>query len=574
MGDVRSLDDIIEELERFFNYLYGDHNGYAYSPTKNPETEEFKQHFFEWPNQKEQLFQHIVSKTYTHEIYHGVTLYSKPEARKESVLGTNFIWAEFDGKTPSLTNGTPSPSIRIQSSESGHEHWYWKLEGFITDTAVLENITQRLAYYLQADLSCWDATQVLRPPSTTHHKTHLATSLLSMGTEVTPIGFFADLPDLPFKILHDNDINHIPIVLDVIAKYKWTQENIQFFREMHIEKGHRSSALTKLGHICMEMDMTNAETLSVLLNANARWKKYSDNNAKKRLLGIINYCRAQHPVDPIEEETTTKSKFKIYTYEEFMNTEIKLEWVIPNLLHKKGLMIISGPPAVGKSSVLMRMAEKLAKGERFLKWSAPRPMKTIFVSMEMPHEEIRYFYDQMRIEPNPLMNENMLVLPLGHSIQLNSKIAQHELNRAIEEYQPDGIWFDSFGRAVGDDINSEKIIFNTFDYVDAVLRGQYGLFVGFIHHNRKAQIGNKKPNKLDDLFGSQYIGAAITTGIGMWPTGANEIELACLKLRMSQQFATFKIRRIPGLDFELHEVKTLGPSTPLLGINSNLSDLI
>jgi len=568
---VHSLTGISNKLERFFDYLYGSQQGYVYSPTKDPVTGNFKQYFFPWPTGKEDLVSHAVTMSATQEVYHGIALFKEPSSRKESFLGTNYIWAEFDGNLPELDTATPPPTIRIQSSTEGHEHWYWKLEGFITDISIVENITQRLAYHLQADLSCWDANQVLRPPGTVHQESKQRVSILKVGTEVTPIAFFAGLPELPFKVLQDGDIHHVPVVLDVIAKYVWTQENIQFFREMQIEKGHRSSALTKLGHICMEMEMSNAETLSILLNANARWKKYSDQNAKKRLLGIINYCRAQHPVDPIQEEVATKTKFKIYTYAEFMKTEIKLEWVIPDLLHRKGLMLISGPPGVGKSQLLMRLGERLAKGEQFLKWKAPRPIKTLFVSMEMPHEEVKYFYDQMRIEDSPLMNENMLILALGHSIQLNSKIAQAELNKAVEEFQPDGIWFDSFGRAVGDDINSEKIIFNTFDYVDAVLRSRYGLFVGFIHHNRKAQIGNKKPNKLEDLFGSQYIGAAITTGVGLWPIGTSEIELSCLKLRMSKQFPTFKIRRVPGLDFEINESKILASDTPLLGVNSSIS---
>lgn len=570
MSSVRSLDDMSQELERFFDCLYGDQIGYVYSPTKDPHTDGWEQFFFEWPYQKVELVQHAIEKSASREVYHGVVLFNTDKATKESVMGTNYIWAEFDGEIPKLSelDNTPPPTIRIQSSLQGHEHWYWRLEGFVKDINVIENITQRLAYHLKADLSCWDVVQVLRPPNTTHHQSQQMTTLVTMGSQAVPITSFAQLPEIPIKILQEDDIHHVPVVLNVIAKYPWTEDDINFFREMKIDKGYRSSALTKLGHICIEMGMTNAETLSILFNANARWKKYSELNAKKRLLGIISYCRALHPVDAIKEEIVEESPLRVYTYNEFMQTEIKLEWVVPGLLHRKGLLMISGPPGVGKSQLVMRLSEKLSKSEKFLRWPVSRPIKTLFVSMEMPHEEVKYFYEQMRIDKSELMDQNTLILPVGYSMKLTSPKVQHALNKIIEEFQPDGIFFDSFGRAVGDDLDSTKIIFSVLDYVDHILRGQYSLFVGFIHHNRKAQIGNKKPNKLDDLFGSQFVGAGITTGIGLWPTGGNEIEVSCLKLRMEKEFSPFNIRRTPDLDFELNEARIVSGDMPLLGISS------
>lgn len=573
MGSVTSIDKS-GELGRFFDYLYGDQIGYVYSPTKDLHTGSWKQYFFEWPTGRAKLIQHVLSKTDSLEVYHGVALFKNKGSEKHDIFGTRFIWTEFDGATPALDNGTPPPSIRIQSSVTGHEHWYWELPGFITDVDVIENINQRIAYYLDADKSSWDANQVLRPPGTTHQQSKATVAVLADDRRVTPIERFATLPDLPSKQLKIDDIGHIPLALDVIATTgPWAQEHIEFFREMKMEKGDaekgikgRSSALTKLGFLCIEYGLTNAQALALLLNADERWGKFKGRRKqKKHLIDIINYCRSQKPIDIVEEET--KSKFKIYTYEEFMNTDIKLEWVVPNLLHKKGLLLLTGPPKIGKSQFFMRLSEKMAKGESFLKWQVPRPMKTLFVSMEMPHEEVRYFYDQMQISTNELMNNNMLIMPIGSSIRFNSPAARHELNKVIEEFQPDGIWFDSFGRAVADDINSEKIIFQTFDYVDSVLRGEYGCFVGFVHHNRKAQIGNKKPKKLEDAYGNQYIGAAVTSGIGLWEDkpGSGEIEVNCLALRMSKFFNPFMIHRTPGLDFEMHQAKILSPSTPILG---------
>jgi len=557
LGTVHQLGVGSDELGEFFDFMYGEETGFVYSPTKNPVTEVFEQYFFEWPTEKDILLQHVKRYTGTHEVYYAPALFLYRDASKESFRGTNVVWAEFDGILPDSLRGVPEPSIKVQSSTISHQHWYWKLNYFVRDQSIVEDISQRITYLLQADLSCWNANRVLRPPGTLHHESAKQTQLLRWDTRTHDLVAFADLPALPIKLLGIGDIHAIPKILEVVLKYQFIDEAVALFSTDSIPKGQRSSAITKMAHFCMEMGMSNAETLSVLYNVDDRWKKFVNrNDRKERLLGLINYTRAQHPVDVVERDA--ESIFRIYTYQEFINTELKLEWVIPGLVHKKGLICVSGPPDVGKSQLSLRFAEKAAKGEDFLSWNIEQPMKTIFVSMEMAHEELLFMMESMKIQDHELLHENMHLMPLGASIKLNNKIAQGELNKVIEKVQPNGILIDSFGVAVGDDINSEKIIFDTLDYVHRTLRLEYGMFVWFIHHPRKDQIGNKKPNKLDDLYGSRYFGAAISTAIGLWPTGP-DIEVDCLKLRLAKKFTSFKIRRTPELDFK--HIASFGPKS-------------
>lgn len=541
--------------------MYEDQPGFVYSPTKNPHTNDFEQYFFEWPTERDKLLDHVTRLSATHEVYYCPSLFKERSSKKEEFKGTYFVWVDFDGQLPTA-NSVPEPSLKIQSSTTNHQHWYWKLEYFMNGISVVEDISQRLAYHMDADLSGWDANQVLRPPSTTHHESGLTVCLLRWDPRPTPIELFAHLPTIPTKLLQEDDIKYIPVALEVIARYKWEDENFKFFMEKNMDKGTRSSALTKLGHICIEMGMTNAETLSLLLSADGRWKKFSRRqDQKKYLLGIINYCRAKHPVDPVEEET--EKRLRVYTYEEFINTTIKIDWVVEGLLHKKGILGLSGPPDIGKSQVSIRFAESLAKGEPFLQWHIERPMRNMFVSMEMPYEELHYIIEQMGMKDNELLRENLLLLPLGSSIRLASKASQKEIIKMVEEFEPEGIIFDSLGVAIADDINSEKIILEAFDFI-ARLRNHFDLFTWFIHHYRKPQIGNKKTNKLEDMFGSQYIGAALTSGVGLWPVGS-EIEVSCLKLRMAEKFKPFRIRRRPGINFEVTEPVGSTKDQPIFG---------
>jgi hypothetical protein len=587
VGSVQSISPIVE-LERFFVYLYGDQEGYIYSPTKDPETGDFEQHFFRWPTERNELVQHVLTLSELYEVYYGPGIYRERKATKDSFLGSNFVWTEFDGVLPaSDKNGYPHPTLRIKSSVEGHEHWYWRLEAFLTDQDLLENITQRVAYYLQADLSSWDATQVLRPPGTIHHESGNAVTITAWKeTNVTKLVDFADLPQVPVKILQDTDINYIPQALKVIAKYPWKDEDFEFFTVKQLPtkegkpegQGHRNEALAKLGFICIELGMSNAETLSLLLNADERWGKFRKRRDQKhRLIGIINYCRSKKaaelpPVDPNSKEP--EDLLRVYNFEEFISAEIKMEWVVNNLLHKKGLTFLVGPPDIGKSQLTIRTLEKFARGQDFLKWTVPKPTKNLFISMEMGYEELHFFMnDTMHIKSDELLKENLLILPLGSSLPLRSKIAQNKIIEMMEEHRPEGVFIDSFSTAVADELNSDKVILEVMDFVNSVLRARFGAYVWFIHHPRKEQIGNKKPKKLDDLHGSRFIGSLATSVILLWPERGN-IEVSCLKLRMAEKFKTFDIRRTPGVDFEIVGMQDPGNiSGPIFG-NNTLEDTI
>jgi hypothetical protein len=550
VGSVQSLLDPAADLGRFFDLMYGAAQGYAYTATKDPESSSFHQYFYKWPQERDSLVAHCLAYTETQEVYYSPGLFRKPEATKEAFLGTYYVWCEFDGNAPDELGGVPAPSLKVQSSTSKNQHWYWRLDHFETDRTVVEGISSKIAYYAQADLGIWNANRVLRPPGTRHHESGLQVRILSQAVYPLALEAFGGLPSVPMRLASESDIGEVPAPLTVLMKYHFNEEDTGFFTTKKIEKGHRSSALTKFAHICIEKNMTNAETLSLLLNLDERWGKFNKRpDQKHMLLGIINHVRSLHPVDPVVQETA--HGFKVYTYEEFINSEVELEWVIPNLVHANGSVLVSGKPGIGKSQLSLRFAEKIAKGEKFLKWQAT-PKKILFVSMEMPFEELNFIMKAMKFEENELLRENLLISTPGRSVRLSDPKKQDELNRIIEEFQPHGVVFDSLGKAINDDMSADKTILNTFDYIDGTLRGQYGVFTWFIHHNRKAQVGNPKPNKLDDLYGNQYIGASITTGLGLWKDKPGDpIDVSCLKLRMAPEFPSFKIRRTSDIDFSV-----------------------
>lgn len=568
MTSVHSL-DTTKELERFFDTLYGEHTGYVYSPTKDAETENFEQHFFEWPSEKIRLIKHVMQKSETLEVYSAPALFSEKASKKEAFYGTNYVWVDFDGNAPSSLEAykdVPEPCIKIQSSKDGHEHWYWQLEGFVTDINVVENINRRLTYHLNGDSGCWDANRVLRPPHTINHKRSRATSTLRWAPQPTHIDKFASLPEIFSKAINDDDIKFVPEAVDMIAKYAFPDEAWKLFRAK-IEDGSRHQALTKLCFYCIEMGMSPAESLSIIKQADDRWKKYSNRkDQRKWLIGIINHCRAEKESRAKQEVSTGEVKeeydpFKVYTYSELMSSELKLEWVVNNFIHTKTVAFLIGPPDVGKTTFTLRLCEKFIEGKQFLPWTPKEPQRIMFITMEQPFEEIKHQLSAMDIKNSELI-DNLLIMPVGHTESLDSPQVQTLLYKKIEEFKPNGIVIDSWGAAIGKELNSDKAATDVFKYVN-MLRDTFNIYFWFIFHPRKEQIGNKKPKKLDDIHGTGVVGRQARLVVGMWSEN-NSIEIYNLKNTMNQHFAPFYIKRTPGLNFEIIQSKTVSEG-PIFG---------
>lgn len=177
----------------FIETLFQDQEGYVYSPTNVIEREEWKKHFFKWPQGAAQLEDHIAQYN-TRDVYLSPVLFSRREVSPESFKGTYHLWTEFDKPPP---QEVIPPSMRVQSSLEGKEHWYWRLNDFTTDKSVVEDLNRRIAYHYGADLSAWDYQQVLRPPDTWNHKRNKPVTRLKQDYKRYTVDNFLPFPFPP-----------------------------------------------------------------------------------------------------------------------------------------------------------------------------------------------------------------------------------------------------------------------------------------------------------------------------------------------------------------------------------------
>lgn len=572
----------VGELNNFFDYLWSGAEGWVYLPYKT-KSGEWKKVSFEWPKHKEHIIKHVMAKSAEgHDVYCSPMLFNDARPLRENFKGTNVLWADFDGSVPdgwSTENGesgsvapvdgeTPSPTLRVQSSSDGHEHTYWRLDEFTTDAAFVENTNRALAYTLRADTSGWDLGQVLRPPGTTNYKHDLPVTVIHQSDVLLTRSSFSHLKAVKQLVSEALDLQEIPDVTRVVAKYIFDEQHYELFMAKEQPEGKRSSALMKLGFFGAESGMTDGEIYSLLLNADDRWGKFKNRtDRQRRLLDIINKARQKHPVGISSPEGLLRALNKtdssievapkyVYGFDEFLHTDVHIEWALEDLLEVGGIGVLASAPGVGKTQMSIQLAISCALGTPFLIWQPVRKMKILILSLEMSHAALKHFigtiaqqYTETEIE---ILERNLKIAPLGEPLPMDHPDGRKFLETLLDEYQPDGIIIDSMGKVTNESLSDEKKIKQLNSYYVS-LRNRYKCFLWFIHHNRKATGDNKKPTELSDLYGNQYIAAETSCVLNLWKDKSGSLELSTIKNRLAIQPEPFEIERNDNLYFEVKQ---------------------
>lgn len=558
-----------EPISQFLHYLYDGLEGHVCAPTldrkdENPKTN-FRHHWFEWPSQEPQLIKHITEASSSMEVYITPAMFSEARLNKSAFKSTNVVWTEFDGNVPNKLGSIPKPTLRLLSSNQGFEHWYWKLQTPAMDVSLVENVNRSLTYQLGADASSWDATQILRIPGTQNHKHGgLPVRILNLDKASVEITKFDSLPNIP-EPSAEFSFDTIPDVTEVILKYAWPNQAIELFKTREFVVGQRSTAIMQLGYFLAEMGLTDAEMFSVLRNADDRWGKFKDRQDRdKRLVDLIAKARLKHPaIIEVSEEV-----IPVFGFQSLLNTEEEIEWVIPGLLQAAGYMLFTGPSGVGKTQFSLQMAIHMALGKSFLSYEFERCYRVVFFSLEMGLADLKYFLSIMATgltdEERLVLEKNLLLVPLGEPLYLDSQNGQALFANILDQLRPDGVFVDSLGSTSSTELSSETTAKTLMDFNDRI-RSRAHTFTWFIHHHRKATADNKKPNKLSDVYGNQYLYNRATSVYCLWP-GPGIIEVIPLKKRLAPVESDWQIVRTAQLNFYKKEKAFASGTSHLMAV--------
>jgi RecA-family ATPase len=178
------------------------------------------------------------------------------------------------------------------------------------------------------------------------------------------------------------------------------------------------------------------------------------------------------------------------------------------LLRRGQKMIVTGDSKMGKSYLLIDLAEAVATGGRWLGWETGcgRPGHVLYVNLEIEAEEFRdrlhRVWDDRHEGDLADLRRNLMTWPMrGHARELRELAPL--LVRRVLRYGPSGTFalviIDPVYKVNGGDDNDPTKVSAFTNAVDAIIE-QCGCSVAYAHHHPKGTAGQKK--SMDRMSGT------------------------------------------------------------------------
>lgn len=558
----------LETVAQFVDSLYENLDGYVYFTVKRDT--DWSTQFFSWPNDRPEILQTIeaVSKTDTNMYLSPVTYHAPTKADRDNVRATNYVWTEYDGNTPQVFELTPVPSIRVQSSHEGHTHCYWRLSEPLQGPDSIEEVTRGICFSTEADHSAWDATQLLRVPGTKNlkYEDRPEVKILDFNNMSFPVGLFEPLyskvPKNPVGF--DWSGESVRPVLEILAESTGVPRQLtNLLNQSHNGLSgpagtfDRSNALYTLAMVAAEVGIADVDIYSLLVDRCVAWNKFVKSHSpagmNKQLGNIITKARMKYPYRDGIESLDPDNELKVFGFEDLMEQDISVDWVIEGMLPEGGSLILASAPNVGKTQLTLQVMIHVALGKDFLHYKISTPRKVLFLSLEMSLVELRSFLNDMvkdlSVEERMVLQKNLLILPHGEAIAMNSVHGQAIVDAMIAKHGPEGVFVDSLGSSIAGNINSMENVQSYNNFVDS-MRKKHNIFWWMIHHTRKKQQG-MRTDDMDAVYGDQYIMARPGSGYIITPAKDDKIRVINIKQRLAKKENKYLIQRTENLNFIL-----------------------
>jgi archaellum biogenesis ATPase FlaH len=363
-------------------------------------------------------------------------------------------------------------------------------------------------------------------------------------------------------------LGDLPPLEDVKALATWTPEFLEKFSRDHKyfegpPKKDRSAAMSELAHMGAELGWPDENIASVLYDADDRWGKYKYRRDRdRRITDFINRARQKHGYNALENVDLTKmiqsanqtapvmgeSKL-IYGYQDFVDAEFKIEWILNGLLAQGGFGLVTGYPGTGKTQFSIALGAHMALGnKKFLIWdNVAGNKKVLFLSLEMSAAPLNLFMGTIgkSYDDKNTLNRNFLVAPFGTPINLDTPEGQVFFDQIMNDHMPDILIIDSLQKISSKELTDEQAVKNLIHYL-SVVRAKYSCAMVMIHHNRKKpNDGQKKGVELSDVYGSTYITTDVDFVLSLKTVDGDLLQVDTLKNRLGATFEAFNITRNP-----------------------------
>lgn len=526
----------MSDLEEYLEFVYGTDKGYVYVPTLSV-TGEWDQRFFLWPDNKVPLTDYIRTAAKEQNVHIGTCLYTNKDATRKGVSHSNVVWVEFDGNYTGNFKDLPKPSLEIRSSTEHKVHCYWKTDRL--EPGPLEEITRRLAYYLEADTSAWNANRVLRPPETFNYKygKPLPVSVISKTEGVVSSKVFDRAPILRVKPLIASEIEIKPF-RGTLGKYPVPEELRQIILNT-IPKGDRSGFLYKIAADLGDLGATEVDIISILYHVDERVKKFSTRSDRLERYASI-------AVGVALKRLATNSS-RVYSIDEILKVSPMDEnWILPDLIAPGDVSILFGLSSIGKSQIALDWSLRFSAGLPILDREI-KPTEVMFVSLEMNEAGIQFVTSK---QVQAYKDQDLSKF----KVAFLQTASHEELKMDIEIYRPQLVIIDSIFAMSIDELDQKEAI--RIFYPLLAMAKEFGTAFLMIHHITKIGADRKDGPTLTDMFGASRINAIPASVIAMWEPSEGDIELKFVKTRWTVKERHSAKRNVETLTFDTEKKGT------------------
>lgn len=145
--------------------VWAKQRGWVSVPTRRAADDKWIERWFEWPGDRPDILRWIKQANAQGDVYWSPLVYPEASRTYARECSSAWAWADVDEGDPSQG---PTPTILWETSP-GRTQALYRLERRVK-ADLLEQVNRGIASLLGADMSGWDAGQVLRVPGTVNHK--------------------------------------------------------------------------------------------------------------------------------------------------------------------------------------------------------------------------------------------------------------------------------------------------------------------------------------------------------------------------------------------------------------------
>lgn len=350
---------------KLLDIVWGDQEGYVCISTLDRDhNKSWKEHIFQWPDERADIKILIEKMKATHEIYWAPMVFSRDARKEEYSTPCSCLWADLDPVAP--TSCFVRPSIAWESSP-GRYQAIWLLEDAILPEDHNE-LNKRLTYAVKADKSGWDLTQVLRLPGTFNHKYVEKPTVKLLWAEQSyhnPQELAHTLPPAETTSLisvDDLDIETAEL-RSLIFPYRAVLGNLWellFTPPELIKEGERSDRLWELECRLLAAGVPVTDVVKIVKAC--PWNKYAGRRDEdKRILTEV--LKADKKVRQGPLVVPNDYEVPWVSYSQFLGRQIVGPgWMIDGIWANDSHGMIAGEPKTYKSIIATEIAVSVASG--------------------------------------------------------------------------------------------------------------------------------------------------------------------------------------------------------------------